>query len=162
MHDEVVGVGYACRSLHLLLSRGLVAECDIIENGIIEKYRLLIHISHKGAEIFHTQILHIDTVNEYLAAFHIPEPRYKIHKCRLAGTRLPHDSHCLAGIDLKVDMRQHIAFAVIAETDIAERHRTLASVFRQISWSSRILNRIDSTENLVDALHCRHTFLYGI
>ena len=37
MHDEVVGVGYACRSLHLLLSRGLVAECDIIENGIIRK-----------------------------------------------------------------------------------------------------------------------------
>ena len=71
LHDKIVCIGYFGGLNHLLHSRVLNAESDIIEECIIEQNSFLIDISYQAAQIRDTNILDIDSVYSNRPFLHI-------------------------------------------------------------------------------------------
>ena len=71
LHDKIVCIGYFGGLNHLLHSRVLNAESNIIEECIIEQNSFLIDISYQAAQIRDTNILDTDSVYSNRPFLHI-------------------------------------------------------------------------------------------
>ena len=72
-------VGYLRSCNHLFHSRAFHAERDVVENGVVEKNRLLVHISHKASETVDLHVADIRTVDFYRAAGDVVKPWYQVY-----------------------------------------------------------------------------------
>ena len=77
--DEFVGIGYAGSLFHLLL-RGVVnTEGDVVEEGVVEEYRLLVHVADKLSEVVDVEVFHVDAVDEHLTLLHVVVSRNEVY-----------------------------------------------------------------------------------
>ena len=123
-----MGVGYSGGRLHLFHSGGFHTECYVVEESVVEKYGLLVHVAHQAAQVAHTVITYVVAVHLDLAAVNIPETRNQIHKRGLAAARLPHERNRGTLFDLQIYIFENLTFLVVAEADVAEADVALLSV----------------------------------
>ena len=101
---------------HHILHRGILhAEGNVVENGVVEENRLLVHIAHKAPEAVQAEIPDILTVNLHGTSGHVVEARYEVHQCGLAGPGFAHDGHGLALGHGKGNIVQHLPAPVVCE-----------------------------------------------
>ena len=96
LHDEVMGVGDLRGGDDLLPGGSFHAEGDVVENGVVEQDRILVHIAHQGAEVLDPQVLDILSVDGDAAAVGVVEAGDEVHERGLAGAGLAHDGDHLA------------------------------------------------------------------
>ena len=90
MLDEVVGIGYLCGTLHVLLCGILHSEGDVVVEVVVEEYRLLVDIANEFAQVVYPEVLYVDTVDEHLALLHIVISWDQVYESRLSATTLSH------------------------------------------------------------------------
>ena len=160
LHDEVVGVGYACRLFYLLLRCALLSEGDVVADGIVEEDGLLIDVADEATQRTDAQLADVLSVNLYLAFRYVVVTWDKIDQGALSRPRLAHEGECLSLLHREVDVVQNLAAFAVAETYVLQHDFVLQTldglgVFR---FTDIVLCIQDS----VDTLHRSQPFLYGI
>ena len=156
--NEGMGVGDACRLLHLLTGSPLHAERNILIEGIIEKDRLLVDVAHQPAQIAEACLPHIHAINQDLPLRHVVEAGQQIDQRALARSRLPHQCHRLAFRDRQVDIFQH-PLILILEPDIPIGDRLPQGDRLRLL---RIEDRPLRLQDLIHTLHRGQPLLDGI
>ena len=86
---------------------------DILVEGVVEEYRLLVHIAYERAQRPDSHVLDVHAVNCNSTLLYIVITRYEIDHCRFSASRLTHESHGSSLLNLQVDILHQIARAVI-------------------------------------------------
>ena len=84
----------------------------------------------------------------------------EIDQRTLAAARLPHEGYAAAHRNGEIDVGEHFAVVLIAETHVVEAYLAL-----QASYLHRVLHLLDGIlgmQYLLYALHAGHTLLNGI
>ena len=157
-HDEVVGVGDACRLFYLLLGGIVHAEGYIVEKGIVEEYRLLVYIAHEGTEVVEAGVADVGAVDGDAAFRDVVEAGQQINQRTLSGTRLADEGDGLALRNLQVDTLQDVV-VLILEPDVVITDGLLQA---DRLGGCRVVDIGLSQKNLVDAGHRGHAFLNGV
>ena len=84
LHYEVVCVGYACSLFNLFHCGVLYPERYIVEERVVEEYRLLVDIAYKLSEVVYAKVLDVDSIYEYLALLHVIVSWYEVNESGLA------------------------------------------------------------------------------
>ena len=155
LHDEVVGIGNACRPLHVLARGVFHAESDVIVERVVEEDGLLVDVSDELAQVVDAQLAHVDAVDEHFSLLHVVVAGYQVDERRLAAAALPHEGHGLALGNGEVDVAQHPVFTIL-ETHVAELDVALeaAQVHRPFGLADGHLGH----QYLVHALHRGQSF----
>lgn len=159
-HDEVVGIG-DFRRFDDLLHRGVFhAEGNVVEETVVEEDGLLVDVANHGAEVGKVDALHVGAVDENLAFGHVVIAGQEVDEGRLARTALPHQCDGLSALHGEIDAVEHLGAAVVAEGDVAEFDFMLQLL--EVNGVLHFADGVVGQENLVDALHRRHTLGNGI
>ena len=150
LHDEVVGVGYACRLFHLLHCGILYAERDVAKEGVVEEYGLLIDVADELAQVVYAELAHVDAVDEHLAFLNVVVARYEVDEGRLAAAALAYKCYGLALLDDEIDVLQHPLLAIL-ERYVAELNLVLERL--DMDGVFGFLDGVFCLEYLVDTLH---------
>ena len=145
-HDEIMCVGYTRGLFHLFVIGLAYSERDVCADGIVEKYSLLVHISHERTQIVHLEPAYIGPSDGHRPLAGIIKARQQVHQRALAGTALPHNGHSLARHHIQTDILQHRGFASIAEIYTSEAYNGLSGScrgqYRKLFRIGSILYRI--------------------
>ena len=150
LHDELMGVGDACRLLHLLLGGPVYTERYVVEERVVEEYGLLVDVADELAQVVYAEVLHVYAVDEHLALLHVVVARYEIHERRLAASALPYERHGGALGYGEADVAQHPRLTV-AERHVAELYVVLKR--RYVPWVRALGYGVAGLEYLVYTLH---------
>ena len=151
LHNKVVGIGNLRRCNHLLHRGILHSKGYVVENRIVEKNRLLVHVSDEAAQPVDGKIANVHPVNRNGAALHIVIPRNKIHQSRFSRPRLSHERNGLALRNCDIDVLKHFLLSVVGEEHVL--HFNLVVESSHLHRSRDFLNIILRLENLVHPLH---------
>ena len=119
LHDEVVGIGYACGFRHLFIGGSLHTEGNIVAERVVEEYRLLVHITDQLSQILYAEVFHIDAIDKHFALLHIVIAGNEIDQCRFAATALSYQGNGFSLWNGEVDMSQ-LSLVAITERHIAQ------------------------------------------
>ena len=150
LHNKLVGVGNACRLLHLLLCGVVHAKGYVSDERVVEQDGLLVHVAYELPEVVYAEVFDVYAVDEHLALLHVIIARNEVDECRLAAAALSHQRNGLALWNDEVDVAQHPLLAV------AERHMAKLDLVLEradVLGVGRLLYGVLCLEDLVDALH---------
>ena len=108
-------VGYFRRCDDIFHGRVLYTESDIVEDGVIEQDRLLVHIAHQASEAVDLDVADVSAVDFYRAAGHVVESRDEIDQCGFARAGFTDDSHGAALLYGKIDVVKYLSVSIIGE-----------------------------------------------
>ena len=130
-HDEIVCIGYLGSFHHLFHSGIFYPEGNVVEEGIIEQNRFLVHITHDATEVVQGGGLHVYTINQDFTFLYIVVTGNQVHHGRLARAGLAYQSNGLAFSDGQVDVFQN-PLRVVLEGYVLEFNLFLqrANVYR--------------------------------
>ena len=151
LHDKVVGIGNPGSLNHLLHCCILHTKCYVVVECVVEEDCLLVDIANEGAQRRHLHILHVHTVNGYLALHNIIETGYKVYHGGLSATRLPYKRHGLSLLNPEVYPLQHVTLTVIGKCDVL----ILYSLFHigQLNALLSIGNGVPGFEDCIYTFH---------
>ena len=146
-----MGAGDARGGFDFFAGGVLLAEGDVVVEGVVEEDRVLVHVAHQGAQLDDADVADVGAVQGDAARGRVVEAGNEVHEGGLAGAARAHDGDRLALRDLQVDAAQHFAAAVVAEADAFE-----ADAFAEAVERLGLLRLADGVLRLqddVDALH---------
>ena len=155
-----MGVGNACGGFHLLLCGVVYTECDVVEDGVIEKDGLLVDVSNQASQTFQTQVANVFPVDADGAFAYIVVTRNQIHQCAFSASALSNQGYGLALGNGQIDIVQDSTAFRITEVHVLNTNLVL-----QAFDGLRVLNLADvvlGIQYLVDSLHAGQTFLHGV
>ena len=144
--------------LHLFQCRSFHPERDIIEEGIIEKDRFLIHIPHQATQIVEGGIADIRSVNSNAPLIHIIKTGQQIYQRTFTGTGLANQCDGLSLRDYQVYTFQHPVMLVF-KPNIVISYFLIQFYLLRIG---RIIDITFSFQDLIDTIHRGQPFLDGI
>ncbi len=155
-----MGVGNLRGGYHLFSGGAFHAESYVVENSVVKKNGFLIDIAHESSELMHRQITQVTAVNRDRALVDVIEAWQKVGEGRLAAAALPYERHGVAGRNVKINIRDHRQFRIVAEGDVPVAD--MAFEVRDMSRGLRIGYGIDGGEYGIHTLHSGKAFLDGI
>ena len=151
-HDEIVCIGNLGCFHHLFHSGIFYPEGNVVEEGIIEQNRFLVHITHDATEVMQGGGLHVYTINQDFTFLYIVVTGNQVHHGRLSRAGLTYQSNGLALFDGEVDVLQN-PLRVVLERYVLEFY-----LFLQRTDMYRIgylWHLVFCHENLVHTFHAR-------
>lgn len=119
--DEGVGIGGAGGHLHRLVAVVVVAEGDVVGDGVVEKDAVLRHQAYLPSQRPDVELADGRAVDTYLAAVGVVETRQQVDERGLAGTRRSHQGDGASLVDTETDVVQHghpFVVALVSKADI--------------------------------------------
>ena len=149
--DEVVGARDARGGFDFFTGGVLFAEGDVVEEGVVEEDRVLVHISHQGAQVAQAHVADVGAVEGDAARRGFEEAGDEVHEGGFAGAARAHDGDGLALRDFELDVVEDLAAAFVAEAHALEADALAEAVERFGIF--RFADGVLRLEDGVDALH---------
>ncbi len=150
-----MGIGDLRRGDDLFLRGVLHPEGDVVEDGVVEQDRVLVHVPHETAEVFDLQALDVFSVDGDPAFRRVVEAGDEVHEGGFSGAGFAYDRDHLSARDFEVHALEHFAPAFVGELDPLEGD-PVAEVF-DTHRVGRLPDGIFRLEDAVDALHRRQS-----
>ena len=144
-------IGNLCSLYHLFHGGILHAEGYIVEYGIIEKNRLLVHIADEAAKIGVTQFPDIDAIDLDRTCGDIVKTGNQVNQSGFSGAGLTHDGNGLAFLYGKVDTLENLLSVLVAEVYAIKGDIGLEAV--DGPGIGNLCDGVLGIQNLVDSLH---------
>ena len=80
LHDEVVRISYLGCCYHFLHRGIFYAKGYVVVEGVVEEYRLLVHVAYERTQIVDANIPDVLAIYEYLATAHIVVAWYEVNE----------------------------------------------------------------------------------
>ena len=90
-HDKIMAAGFFCRLDDLFHGSVLLAETDIVGDGILKEIHILKDKAEVSHEAVHAVLPHIGAAQTHLTAVHVPESGYQMAKCGLSASAGTHN-----------------------------------------------------------------------
>ena len=107
-HDEVVGIGQAGCPHNLLTGRFRIGESNVLAHRSAEQERVLGNDSDLSAQRIELNLGDVVAIDQNPAFTRLIKPRQQLHQGALAAAALANDSNERSGLDLQVDVLEHL------------------------------------------------------
>lgn len=120
--DEAFGVYHLCCAPYFLICGLRFAIADIVCHGAAEKVRALQHISQVALQPQLAALAVIHAVDTDAAFRGLIKAAHQVHDGALAAAGFTHQGDGLPGLDLQIEMGEHLLPILVAERHVPEAH----------------------------------------